>query len=179
LLDSAFIKIIPQRLICAQSPGSNGANSNLNPAGTIATGPMLYTPRGQQDLDFAPGTLSHRAFKRRRLAQIQRTGRHAPRIEAKGPRYAVKLVAISTTRKETLAAGAQGGLTDVRDGRARNPCGSKLPQAAALFMTWRLARPPWKALEAYPSASLYSLGSRCAMPLWQSMQVMRSFCALA
>jgi hypothetical protein len=109
LLDSAFINIIPQRLICTQSPGSNGANSNLNPAGTIATGPMLYTPRGQQDLDFAPGTLTHRACKRRLLAQIERTGRHAPRIEGKGPRYAVKLAAISTTRKETLAAGTQEG----------------------------------------------------------------------
>jgi CHAD domain-containing protein len=70
---------------------------------------MLYAPRGQRALDCAPGTLSRRACERRRLAQIERTGRHTLRIEATRLRYAVELAAISTTQKETLAAGAQEG----------------------------------------------------------------------
>lgn len=107
-----------------------------------------------------------------RLAQLGRRERHRLRIEAKRLRYAVELCAplhSARGRKQWINAlkGLQAVLGTITDARAladrvgalggdreigarlqisaRESVRRQLPQAAALFMAWRLAKAPWKA----------------------------------
>ena len=107
-----------------------------------------------------------------RLTELDGTRRHRLRIEAKRLRYAVELCAPVIPRhgrKQWLRTlkGLQEVLGTINDTRVlenrlgplgndaalgrrlaairRNTVREQLPQAAALFMAWRLARPPWKA----------------------------------
>ena len=106
-----------------------------------------------------------------RLALLGRRGRHTLRIEVKRLRYAVELCAplfAGRGRKQWMneLKGLQAVLGTIIDARvladrvgplgddpalaqhlkaiARHCVREQLPQAAALFMAWRLARPPWK-----------------------------------
>lgn len=106
-----------------------------------------------------------------RLVELDEHGRHRLRIEAKRLRYAIELCAPlldAGGRKQWLRAlrGLQDVLGDINNARvlverlapledgaglraelhamARRTALRLLPQAAALFMAWRLARAPWK-----------------------------------
>ena len=107
-----------------------------------------------------------------RLTELDGARRHRLRIEAKRLRYAVELCAPvipRQVRKQWLRTlkGLQEVLGTINDSRVlgdrlgplgddaalgrrlaairRDTVREQLPQAAALFMAWRLARPPWKA----------------------------------